>query len=82
MLNKCIDNAPFTVTVNKAILVYSGQGDGDTKWNGWSWKLLLIKFVIYIIYYKSCSFVHKLKAPKMNRTSIIILTVLCSTVEL
>jgi len=34
LLNKCIDNAPFTVTVNKAILVYSGQGDGDTKWNG------------------------------------------------
>ena len=22
-------------------LVYKGQGEGETKWKGWSWKLLL-----------------------------------------
>ena len=21
-----------------------GQGEGDTKWKGWAWKLLLIRF--------------------------------------
>jgi hypothetical protein len=26
--------------------VYKGQGDGETKWKGWSWKLLRIKLVI------------------------------------
>ena len=25
-----------------------GHGEGDTKWKGWSWKLLLIVLVIYI----------------------------------
>ena len=48
MLNKCIDNAAFTVKVNNDILVYKGHGEGDTKWKGWSWKLLLVKVVIYI----------------------------------
>ena len=48
MLNKCIDNAAFIVKTNKEILVYNGQGDGDTRWNGWSWKLLLTKLVIKI----------------------------------
>lgn len=48
LLNKCIDKAEFTVKTNKEILVYNGQGDGDTKWNGWSWKLLLTKLVIKI----------------------------------
>jgi hypothetical protein len=58
LLNICIDNAPFTVKVNNDILVYNGQGEGDTKWKGWSWKLLLIKFVIsniktnrFMVYY-------------------------------
>ena len=46
-MNKCIDNAALTAKVNKATLVYSGHGDGDTKWKGWSWKLLLIELVIY-----------------------------------
>lgn len=39
MLNKCIDSAALTVKLNKDKLVYNGQGDGDTKWKGWSWKL-------------------------------------------
>ena len=50
MLNKCIDNAAFTVNVNNDILVYKGQGEGDTRWKGWSWKWLLVKFVTNIIY--------------------------------
>jgi hypothetical protein len=44
--------AEFTVKTNKEILVYNGQGDGDTKWKGWSWKLLLTKLVIKIFEYK------------------------------
>ena len=42
----CIDNAALVVNTNNAVLVFTGQGDGDTKWKGWSWKLLLDKFVI------------------------------------
>ncbi len=34
------------VKFNKQILVFKGQGDGDTKWKGWSWKLLLIAVLI------------------------------------
>ena len=30
--------------------MYKGQGDGDTKWKGWSWKLLLISWEIIYIY--------------------------------
>jgi len=45
-LNPCIDNTPLVVNVNKDILVYRGQGEGDTKWKGWAWKVLLVKFVI------------------------------------
>ena len=37
----------LVVNVNNAIQVYKGQGEGDTKWKGWAWKLLLVKFVIY-----------------------------------
>jgi len=33
-LKRCIDNAPFTVKLNKDILVYKGHGEGDTKWKG------------------------------------------------
>lgn len=31
LLNKCIENAALRVKTNNDILVYSGQGDGDTK---------------------------------------------------
>lgn len=44
---------PAVVNVNKAIQVNKGQGEGETKWKGCAWKLLLIKFVIFIYnYYK------------------------------
>lgn len=32
------------VRLNKLILVNNGHGEGDTKWNGWAWKLLLCAF--------------------------------------
>nr|YP_009254349.1 hypothetical protein A8V03_gp13 [Trichoderma gamsii]ANC73534.1 hypothetical protein Triga.p.15 [Trichoderma gamsii] len=62
LLKRCIDNAPFTVKLNKDILVYKGHGEGDTKWKGWSWKLLLVKVVIYINK-KIYSFMHLFKSP-------------------
>jgi len=31
LLKPCIVNTPLVVKVNKAIHVYKGQGDGDTK---------------------------------------------------
>jgi hypothetical protein len=34
LLNKCIDNAAFTVRVNNETLVYNGHGEGETRWNG------------------------------------------------
>jgi hypothetical protein len=27
--------------------VKMGQGEGDTRWKGWDWKLLLVVIVIY-----------------------------------
>jgi len=41
----CMLNTPVVVSVNKFILIEIGQGEGDTKWNGWAWKLLLVKWV-------------------------------------
>lgn len=41
--NPCIVKTPDVVRVSKLIQVKIGQGDGDTKWNGWPWKLLLRK---------------------------------------
>ena len=48
-LNPCIVNTPLVVKVNSDIHVYIGQGEGDTRWKGWAWKLLLVKFVTYLI---------------------------------
>ena len=44
--NPCIVKTPEVVRVNKLIHVNIGQGDGDTKWKGWPWKLLLRKLDI------------------------------------
>jgi len=52
-LKACIVNTPLVVKVNSAIQVNIGQGDGDTRWKGWAWKLLLFKFVIICIYIPS-----------------------------
>lgn len=38
-LNPCINKTVEVVRINKEILVYKGQGEGDTKWKGWFWKL-------------------------------------------
>lgn len=43
--NACIADTPLVVNVNKAKDVNKGQGDGDTKWKGCAWKVLLVKFV-------------------------------------
>lgn len=40
--NKCIVITPVVVMQNKLIAVVIGHGEGDTKWKGWAWKLLLI----------------------------------------
>ena len=41
----CAIKTNEVVKDSKAIHVRIGQGDGDTKWKGWGWKLLLVKFV-------------------------------------
>lgn len=38
-------NTALKVNANKLVLVYKGQGLGETKWKGWAWKLLLTIFV-------------------------------------
>lgn len=49
LLKTCIDKTPDVVRVNNDIQVNIGHGDGETKWNGWDWKLLLVKFIILIV---------------------------------
>ena len=44
----CMLNTPVVVSVNKLKLIDIGHGDGDTKWNGCAWKLLLVKLVIFL----------------------------------
>ena len=34
------------VNSNKLTLVYTGQGEGSTRWKGWAWKELLIRLDI------------------------------------
>ena len=46
---------PEVVKDNSETLVNNGQGEGDTKWKGWAWKLLLVKFVICLYVYILCS---------------------------
>ena len=36
----------LSVSANKEVLVYNGQGLGDTKWKGCAWKLLLFEILI------------------------------------
>ena len=37
------------VKVNKLRLVYKGQGEGETRWKGWAWKLLLVNIGIKLL---------------------------------
>ena len=55
-MNPCIVKTPLVVKVNNALLVNIGQGDGDTKWKGWAWKLPLIKYVIVYFYTSLCTY--------------------------
>ena len=49
LIKPCIVKTPKQVNDNKDKLVFIGHGDGDTKWKGWNWKLLLVKFVILFV---------------------------------
>lgn len=40
-------NTALSVSANKDVLVYSGQGLGETKWKGCAWKLLLFEILIF-----------------------------------
>jgi hypothetical protein len=42
------DKTADVVRVNKLIDVYKGQGEGETRWKGCAWKLLLFRFNIII----------------------------------
>ena len=46
MWKPCILETPEVVMANNDKLVFAGQGEGETKWKGWDWKLLLIKLVM------------------------------------
>ena len=39
-------NTALRVRDSKQILVYIGQGEGETKWKGCAWNVLLVKLVI------------------------------------
>lgn len=42
----CIVKTPDVVRAKRDIHVKIGQGEGETRWKGWAWKLLLTKFVM------------------------------------
>lgn len=41
-------NTPEVVKSRRLIQVNIGQGEGDTRWNGWPWNRLRFKFDIYV----------------------------------
>lgn len=43
-MNPCMVKTPVVVSDNKFIAAQTGHGLGDTKWKGWAWKLLLVRF--------------------------------------
>jgi hypothetical protein len=52
-LKLCTVKTNEVVRVNKATQVNIGQGDGDTRWKGWAWKFLRLKFVIFFFVFFS-----------------------------
>lgn len=46
----CIVNTPQQGKLNRLKLVNNGQGDGDTKWKGCPWKVLLFKLDIHFFF--------------------------------
>ena len=45
----CIVSTPDVVRLKRLRHVSIGQGDGETRWKGWPWKLLLCKFDMFNI---------------------------------
>lgn len=59
LVKPCIDSTPLVVKVSRDIQVYIGQGEGDTKWKGWAWKVLLVKFVTFSFFFNQpCNFIY------------------------
>jgi len=68
LLNPCTDKTNVVVKVNNDILVFIGQGEGDTRWKGWAWKLL--RTILFIeLYSKIYIFAYKYKV-KWKKKSI------------
>ena len=44
----CIVKTPDVVKTKRDMDVKIGQGEGETRWKGWAWKLLLTKLVILL----------------------------------
>ena len=54
---ECIVDTPEVVKLNKLTQVDSGHGEGETKWKGWPWKLLLLRLDKFLSFmYKRNSF--------------------------
>jgi hypothetical protein len=59
--------------------VYNGQGEGDTKWKGCAWKLALIEFVIYLIFFhllgwknkELCTRIRKINSKSVYKVIIV-----------
>ena len=59
------DKTADVVRLSKLMDVYKGHGEGDTKWKGCDWKLLLFKFnIISFISLHNSSFFYN-QSPKI-----------------
>ena len=56
LVKPCIVNTPEVVKVKRLIQVNIGHGEGDTKWKGCAWKLLLFEILIKKIIFFSLFF--------------------------
>lgn len=50
-LNACRKSTPLVVKAKRVKDVKIGQGEGETKWKGCAWKLLLFKYTIFLEYF-------------------------------
>ena len=52
--NPCTVRTPEQVRHNRHTLVSTGHGEGETRWKGWAWKLLLMGCPTYIYIINIC----------------------------